>query len=172
MLKKIFIVLSGLILTIVLYVFAPIPEIDYYSGEDSTTVVNSFHDSSTQTTISDSTESENQSATDDRLAEAYRNHHTNLPVEGEGEVIRILRDDDVGSRHQRFILKISSGQTILVAHNIDLAPRIGNLEIGDHVSFKGIYVWNSQGGIIHWTHHDPAGKHTAGWLEVDGRRYE
>ena len=35
-----------------------------------------------------------------------------------------LPDDNKGTRHQRFILKLSSGQTLLVAHNIDLADKI------------------------------------------------
>ncbi|QOY51204.1 DUF3465 domain-containing protein [Candidatus Sulfurimonas baltica] len=40
-----------------------------------------------------------------------------------GDVIRVLSDDNTGSRHQRFIIRLSSGQTLLIAHNIDLAPK-------------------------------------------------
>jgi hypothetical protein len=62
--------------------------------------------------------------------------------------------DNQGSRHQRFILKLNSSQTLLIAYNIDLAPKIKNLKVGDHVNFYGEYEWNSKGGVIHWTHHD------------------
>jgi hypothetical protein len=87
-------------------------------------------------------------------------------------VIRILADDNDGSRHQRFILEMPSGQTVLIAHNIDLAPRVSSLSTGDTVAFYGEYESNSQGGVIHWTHHDPQGRHLAGWLEHNGRRYQ
>lgn len=93
-------------------------------------------------------------------------------VRGQGEVIRTLSDDNDGSRHQRFILRLSSGRTLLIAHNIDLAPRISSLRAGDTVAFYGQYEWNDKGGVIHWTHHDPQGRHAAGWLEHKGRRYQ
>jgi len=93
-------------------------------------------------------------------------------VTGSGRVVRILADDNDGSRHQRFILGLSSGQTLLVAHNIDLAPRVSSLSTGDTVKFYGEYEANSKGGVIHWTHHDPQGRHVAGWLEHRGRRYQ
>jgi hypothetical protein len=95
-----------------------------------------------------------------------------LSVSFSGSVSRVLSDDNDGSRHQRFILSLSSGQTLLVAHNIDLAPRIAGLREGDRVRFYGEYEWNDQGGVIHWTHADPAGRHLAGWLEHEGRKYQ
>ncbi|MDH3715712.1 MAG: DUF3465 domain-containing protein [Gammaproteobacteria bacterium] len=93
-------------------------------------------------------------------------------VQGSGIVVKILPDDNDGSRHQRFILRLDSGRTLLVAHNIDLAPRIASLREGDTVAFNGVYEWNAKGGVIHWTHHDPTGRHVAGWLKHDGHSYE
>ncbi len=93
-------------------------------------------------------------------------------VTGAGTVERILSDDNDGSRHQRFILRLASGRTVLVAHNIDLAARIGNLEAGDRVEFNGEFVSNEQGGVIHWTHNDPARAHEDGWLRHGGRTYQ
>ena len=93
-------------------------------------------------------------------------------VEGVGTVIRVLPDDNDGSRHQRFILQLESGRTLLVAHNIDLAPRINSIRQGDSVAFFGEFRTNPQGGVIHWTHHDPQKRHPDGWLKHGGRIYQ
>jgi hypothetical protein len=93
-------------------------------------------------------------------------------LQGQGTVTRILPDDNVGSRHQRFIIKLPSGQTLLVAHNIDIAPRIGSLAVGDTIAFNGEYEWNPKGGVIHWTHNDPGGRHPAGWLKHGNQTYQ
>jgi molybdopterin converting factor small subunit len=106
------------------------------------------------------------------IAEAYQNQRSDLQVRGSGTVVRVLPDDNDGSRHQRFILELETGQTLLVAHNIDLAPRIAPLKRGDTVEFFGEYEWNARGGVIHWTHHDPRGRHVGGWLRHDGRTYQ
>ena len=108
---------------------------------------------------------------DQALARAFAERTTDLDVEGVGTVMRLLADDEEGSRHQRFILRLESGQTLLVAHNIDIAPRIDGLEVGDTVAFRGEYEWSSQGGAIHWTHRDPDGDHAGGWLRHDGTTY-
>ncbi len=109
---------------------------------------------------------------DQQIADAFANRQSNLQVAGQGKVLRILPDDDKGRRHQKFILVLASGQTLLVAHNIDIAPRIEDLREGDTVSFYGEYEWNAKGGVIHWTHHDPRGRHAHGWLQHNGKRYE
>jgi len=111
------------------------------------------------------------SSTDAVLAEAFADRRSNIQVQGHGIVVRILRDDTSGDRHQKFILQLLSGQQLLVAHNIDLAPRIDALEVGDSVNFFGEYEWNERGGVIHWTHHDPGGRHPDGWLRHRGITY-
>jgi hypothetical protein len=108
----------------------------------------------------------------DALAAAYAEERSEVRVTGAGRVTRILGDDSLGDRHQRFILKLPSGQTVLVAHNIDLAPRVEPLATGDSVEFHGVYEWNDKGGVVHWTHHDPQGQHEPGWLKHRGRTYE
>ena len=109
---------------------------------------------------------------DSVIARAFQNRSSDVLVEGHGEVVRILADDSDGDRHQRFILRLDSGQTLLIAHNIDLAPRLSGLKMGDAVEFSGEYAWNDQGGVIHWTHKDPRGLHPAGWLRHGGRTYQ
>lgn len=106
------------------------------------------------------------------LEHAFVNRLSNRQLGGEGAVIKLLPDDNKGSRHQRFILRLASGRTLLVSHNIDLAPRIDALAPGDTVAFFGEYEWNAKGGVIHWTHHDPGGRHAGGWLRHRGRVYQ
>lgn len=108
----------------------------------------------------------------ERLQAAFAQRESNLQIEGQGTVVKLLKDDTKGSPHQRFLLRTERGQTLLVAHNIELAPRVIDLAAGDTVRFFGEYEWNEQGGVIHWTHYDPAGRHPGGWLEHRGQRYE
>ena len=111
---------------------------------------------------------ENDSAVD----QAFAHHARDVQVEGQGVVVKILRDDNEGSRHQKFLLRMQSGLTVLVAHNIDLAPRVAELRAGDRVEFNGEYEWSEKGGVVHWTHLDPAGRHVGGWLKHDGHTYQ
>lgn len=108
----------------------------------------------------------------DAVEQAFEQHQSNVVVEGEGVVSKILSDDTEGLPHQRFILRLASGQTVLIEHNTDVAPRVNDLQVGYAVSFLGEYIWNEKGGLVHWTHHDPANRHAAGWLKHAGRIYE
>jgi hypothetical protein len=112
------------------------------------------------------------SSTASALARAFDEQRSNVQVVADGVVLQTLADDDQGSRHQRFIVAMPDGQTVLVAHNIDLAARVEALQVGDPVSVHGEYEWNAKGGVIHWTHDDPRGAHTAGWIKHRGRTYQ
>lgn len=106
------------------------------------------------------------------IGRAFKARQSDIRVEDEGVVTRVLSDDNAGHRHQRFIVRLASGQTVLITHNIDIAPRVAGLREGDSVSFSGEYVWNAQGGLVHWTHRDPGGRHAGGWLRHKGRTYQ
>ncbi|MDP2194141.1 MAG: DUF3465 domain-containing protein, partial [Alphaproteobacteria bacterium] len=55
---------------------------------------------------------------------------------------------------------------------IDLALRIDDLQVGDWVQFRGEYVYNQKGGVVHWTHLDPQNGHEAGWIKHRGITYQ
>ncbi|MCB1036311.1 MAG: DUF3465 domain-containing protein [Acidobacteria bacterium] len=101
------------------------------------------------------------------VVEAYREHRSGIVVEVSGTVERLLSDDLEGSRHQRFILQLEGGHTVLVSHNIDLSRRVP-LSVGDGVEVRGQYEWNERGGVLHWTHHDPQGHRPGGWIRHRG----
>lgn len=109
---------------------------------------------------------------DDEMAKFYKNEISDQEVLLKGEVDKILSDDNEGSRHQRFILRLGSGQTLLIAHNIDLAPRVSPLTIGDPVEVYGEYEWNNRGGVVHWTHHDPQNQHFDGYIRFNGQLFQ
>ncbi len=111
------------------------------------------------------------SAGDRVIAEAFANRSTDVPVTARGTIIKTLPDDNVGSRHQKFIVRLANDRTVLIAHNIDLAPRVP-LREGEAVEFQGDYEWNDRGGVVHWTHHDPRGRHRGGWIRHKGKKYE
>lgn len=107
----------------------------------------------------------------EEVAALYDAKRSDVIIEGGGTVATVLSDDKDGSRHQRFILELAPGRTLLVAHNIDLAPRITSIQRGDRVEFRGEYEWNERGGVLHWTHADPGGNHPGGWLRHGGQVY-
>ncbi len=105
-----------------------------------------------------------------RIDELYDNRISGVMIEFEGMVIKKLSDDNDGSRHQRFIVELNNGHTLLIAHNIDLAPRVP-IKLNKKVTIFGQYEWNEKGGVIHWTHKDPAGTHEEGWIKYQGETY-
>lgn len=106
------------------------------------------------------------------IVQAFERKQSDIFVEGHGTVKKLLADDNKGARHQKFLVAISDKQTLLFAHNIDLAPRIEGIAVGDTVSFRGEYVYNPKGGVMHWTHHDPKGDIQGGWIKHNGKIYE
>jgi hypothetical protein len=103
---------------------------------------------------------------------AYTNHDSDISITVKGSLTRILSDDTIGDKHQRFIISLSNGQTLLIAHNIDIGSRVAGIAIGSTIYAHGDYIWNDQGGLVHWTHRDPLGKHENGWIVFNNEKYE
>lgn len=105
-----------------------------------------------------------------KIEARYKNNDTGRWIEDTGFVKRLISDDNDGSRHQRFILQLGNRQTVLIAHNIDLAERVP-VSLGDRVRFRGMFEWNDLGGLVHWTHHDPIGVEDGGWVRYRRKLY-
>ena len=105
------------------------------------------------------------------MTRTYNKSDSGEWIEAGGLVSRLLRDDAEGSRHQRFVLDLRNGQTVLIAHNLDLASRVP-LGLGDRVRIRGMYEWNELGGLVHWTHHDPLDIEDGGFIRYRTRLYE
>ena len=111
----------------------------------------------------------------DDLAMLMSSKRSGQMVEFSARIVKVLPDDSDGSKHQRFLLAIDNSRapsnTVLIAHNIDLAQRVP-VDEDDIVRVYGQFEWNDRGGVVHWTHHDPGGRHSDGWIELDGTRYD
>ena len=103
----------------------------------------------------------------------YAEQRSTVEVTADGAVTRVLADDSGPSgTHQRFIIRLAgSAQTVLIENNVTIGERAPVVP-GDNVIVHGEYVWNDQGGLIHFTHHDPAPAHEGGWIELRGVRYQ
>jgi hypothetical protein len=86
-------------------------------------------------------------------------------------VKKILPEDKQGLPHQRFLIELSNGSTILIAHDLKYAPSLPIKPL-DVVRIHGEYIWNQLGGLIHWTHHSDTAKHESGWIDFNGLRYQ
>lgn len=85
-------------------------------------------------------------------------------VTGWGTVKKILPDDTVPPCHQRFLLVDPTGETLLIANNIDRWPRLADLHVGDIVEFKGEFKDGERGYLVHWTHPDTSGRRPGGYV--------
>jgi hypothetical protein len=107
--------------------------------------------------------------------DAWRGHHSYVEVTAQGSAARLLgiRMGPSGA-HEGFILHLRGayghGLTVKVEDNIDITGPVP-LQAGDDVEVRGEYIYNARGGIIHYTHHDPRGKHPPGYIRVHGRTY-
>lgn len=110
-------------------------------------------------------------AASESIEQAIESKLEEVWVRAEGAVSKLLPDDTEGDEHQRFLVQLSNGTTVLIAHNTDVARRVPVAE-DDRVTFRGKYVWNDKGGVVHWTHRHSRREEEYGWIEHNGQRYE
>ncbi len=87
-------------------------------------------------------------------------------------VQQLLRDDNRGIRHQKWLVQINPDTTIMVVYNIDLAERVP-LTVGDTINLGGELVFDDRTGepLMHWTHEDPRHKRRMGYVLFNGKKY-
>jgi hypothetical protein len=100
----------------------------------------------------------------------FRNHSY---VEAEGAVVMLIEPEKAASeRRQKFVVRLASGNMILVRHDTDTAAAIEDLKLGDTVRFAGEYTFGQNGDEISNTFADPTGAHKSGWIRHNGRTYQ
>jgi hypothetical protein len=110
---------------------------------------------------------------DAAIVRDYQQHRSQVEVTADGTVVHVLSDSNGPSgSHERFVLRLKTADlTLLIDHNLSIGKRVP-VRPGDRVLVHGEYVWNAQGGLIHFTHHDPAGTHEGGFIQDGGQVYD
>lgn len=105
---------------------------------------------------------------------AFESGTSRVEVSATGIVTRTMgmRTGRSGT-HEGFLMQADGkrGLVLRVEDNVDITGPIP-LRNGQHVIVRGEYEYYPRGGVIHWTHHDPAGRHENGYVEVAGKRYQ
>jgi hypothetical protein len=73
--------------------------------------------------------------------------------------------------HEQFDARAGDGSTFRVVDNVTVAPRVP-VHPGDYVTVQGELIHPGSGPpMVHWTHHDPRGRHAGGFVELNGHVY-
>jgi len=103
------------------------------------------------------------------VAVASRDHRAFLWLTMAARVSDILPDSFGRYRHQRFLLRCPTGQQILIVNDVTVGQRVP-VKLGDRVAAHGEYIWNRQGGLIHFTHSSAGAEQ--GWILRGDHVYE
>ena len=75
--------------------------------------------------------------------------------------------------HEQFDVRADDGSAFRVVDNVTIAPRVP-AHPGDRVTVEGELIRFHHGArlpIVHWTHHDPRGRHPDGYITLGDRVY-
>jgi len=103
------------------------------------------------------------------VAAAYRDHRVFLWLTVAARISDILPDSFGRYRHQRFLIRCPTGQQVLIVNDVTVGQRVP-VKPGDRVAAHGEYIWNRQGGLIHFTHGSAGADQ--GWILRGDHVYE
>ncbi len=105
------------------------------------------------------------------IYQAQKDHLKHVEVIVKAKVYKMLSYDLYGLPHERFLIKLNNNSTVLIAHDLKMAPCVP-LKANDDVTIKGEYIWNNLGGVIHWTHHTDTAFHVGGYILFNNKTYQ
>lgn len=74
------------------------------------------------------------------------------------------------AEHESFVVRSDAGP-IEVVDNVRIAPALA-VHSGDRVEVSGEMVHDpGRIPVVHWTHHDPAGRYAGGFIRWNGATY-
>ena len=108
-----------------------------------------------------------------QICQLYAGQGSGVEVIATGTVARVLGDRRGPSgEHEGYLLQTDGDCDLLlrVETNEDLTGHVP-LHEGERVVVKGEYEFAPEGGVVHWTHRDPRGRHINGYVYAGGQYY-
>lgn len=107
--------------------------------------------------------------------DAWRAQRSHVEVTASGVIARDLGTrSGVSAAHEGFLLHLAGasgrGLTVRVEANVDFTGAMP-IAAGEPVVVRGEYEFDPRGGVIHWTHRDPRGRHPDGFIQIQNKRY-
>lgn len=108
----------------------------------------------------------------DHIEFLYNSQRGGVFVESVGRIVKILDDQITPYPAQVILIRLSSGQKLIIKHDINLGSALPTLKKAEALQFKGIYKWNDRGGMILSTHKNNDFPKHSGWLKYDDKIYQ
>ncbi len=105
------------------------------------------------------------------VEQAFHDQQSEVMVEVEGRIVRILETHADRERYQEFVVRLANGMSLLVVHDTNHAGRIP-MSVNDHVTIRGDYMWSENGGTLRYTYRDSSPARRHGWIDHQGKRYQ
>lgn len=140
--------------------------------QQSQPLIPSASDTTTETLDSEPNLVPSQKTDDlDRIARAFQHRQSDLQVRSSGQVVAvyqmIMKDRVIKSSSSSYQMA-----KLYWLHIISIWHRVFRI-FKNRIRSSFMENMNTvTTGVIHWTHHDPARKHVAGWLKHQGRTYQ
>jgi uncharacterized protein DUF3465 len=110
----------------------------------------------------------------DVVCQTFGAGRSHIEVVADGVVTRVLgTQPGVSSPHEGFLMRLQSGCNLVVRVEANESfTGVIPLNAGERVTVKGEYEYYPLGGVIHWTHRDPRGRHPDGYVIAGSTRYQ
>jgi len=115
-----------------------------------------------------------EQANNGQICSLYSSGQGGVEVIGQGTVLAVLGTREGRSgQHEGFLLRLHQQCDLMVRveTNVDITGPVP-VRDGEIVTVKGQFENDPMGGVIHWTHHDPRGRHVSGYVEAGGKLYQ
>ncbi len=107
----------------------------------------------------------------DRIAFLFKQQRGGKVVNSIGRIVKVL-DQAKNPSTQLILLRLNSGQKLLVQHNLEKSQPISGLKAGEVLEFKGLYKWNNKGGLILNTFESVDNPKQSGYLKYQDIIYQ